>query len=422
MRMAKNLVIVESPAKARTLTKYLGRNYQVKASVGHVVDLPKSKLGRRRRERLPARVPGHPRQEEGASTSSRRPRRTRTRSSSRPTPIARARRSRGTSRSTSASRKNVLRVLFNEITKKAVAGGAEAPAARSTRTSSRPSRRAASSTGWSATRSVAAALEEGAPRPVGRTSAVGGGAPDRRARARDRGVQARSSTGRSTARLEGREPAAVHGAALRDRAANVSTTKSSASRTQPPAKRSSRASRGASWTVTSVETQGAPAASGAAVHHLAPAAGGVAQARLQPEAHDEHRAAALRGHRARATRARSASSPTCAPTRRASRAEALAAGARATSASATAPSTCPKRRNVYRSKKDAQDAHEAIRPTSLECDAGARRRGSSQRDELALYTLIWNRFVACQMTPARLRPDLGRHRGGGRSSSAPPVR
>lgn len=43
--MAKNLIIVESPAKARTLSKYLGRNYQVKASVGHVVDLPKSKLG-----------------------------------------------------------------------------------------------------------------------------------------------------------------------------------------------------------------------------------------------------------------------------------------------------------------------------------------------------------------------------------------
>ncbi|HTF91613.1 MAG TPA: type I DNA topoisomerase, partial [Verrucomicrobiae bacterium] len=42
---AKNLVIVESPAKARTLEKYLGRDYQVKASVGHVVDLPKSKLG-----------------------------------------------------------------------------------------------------------------------------------------------------------------------------------------------------------------------------------------------------------------------------------------------------------------------------------------------------------------------------------------
>jgi len=43
--MAKHLVIVESPAKARTLTKYLGRDYQVKASVGHIVDLPKSRLG-----------------------------------------------------------------------------------------------------------------------------------------------------------------------------------------------------------------------------------------------------------------------------------------------------------------------------------------------------------------------------------------
>ena len=43
--MAKNLVIVESPAKAKTLSKYLGRDFQVKASVGHIVDLPKSKLG-----------------------------------------------------------------------------------------------------------------------------------------------------------------------------------------------------------------------------------------------------------------------------------------------------------------------------------------------------------------------------------------
>ncbi|MGH7830535.1 MAG: type I DNA topoisomerase, partial [Candidatus Binatia bacterium] len=42
---AKNLVIVESPAKAKTLEKYLGRDFQVKASVGHIVDLPKSKLG-----------------------------------------------------------------------------------------------------------------------------------------------------------------------------------------------------------------------------------------------------------------------------------------------------------------------------------------------------------------------------------------
>jgi len=41
----KGLVIVESPAKAKTLKKYLGRNFDVKASVGHIKDLPKSKIG-----------------------------------------------------------------------------------------------------------------------------------------------------------------------------------------------------------------------------------------------------------------------------------------------------------------------------------------------------------------------------------------
>lgn len=43
--MAKSLVIVESPAKAKTLKKYLGSGYQVMASVGHIKDLPKSQLG-----------------------------------------------------------------------------------------------------------------------------------------------------------------------------------------------------------------------------------------------------------------------------------------------------------------------------------------------------------------------------------------
>ena len=43
--MSKNLVIVESPAKAKTINKYLGNDYTVMASIGHIKDLPAKDLG-----------------------------------------------------------------------------------------------------------------------------------------------------------------------------------------------------------------------------------------------------------------------------------------------------------------------------------------------------------------------------------------
>ncbi|MCI0370902.1 MAG: type I DNA topoisomerase [candidate division NC10 bacterium] len=54
---------------------------------------------------------------------------------------------------------------------------------------------------------------------------------------------------------------------------------------------------------------------------------------------------------------------------------------------------------AYKSVRGAQEAHEAIRPTSVMREPGAVR-ASLTRDQLGLYTLIWNRFVASQMPPA----------------------
>ena len=74
------------------------------------------------------------------------------------------------------------------------------------------------------------------------------------------------------------------------------------------------------------------------------------------------------------------------------------------------PAHLPSEPNVYKSKKGAQDAHEAIRPTLLDRDPervrallsenGGGRDARETQDLVKLYALIWNRFLACQMAPA----------------------
>ncbi|MCK6457139.1 MAG: type I DNA topoisomerase [Phycisphaerae bacterium] len=63
------------------------------------------------------------------------------------------------------------------------------------------------------------------------------------------------------------------------------------------------------------------------------------------------------------------------------------------------PRYCPDKPNRYGSAERAQEAHEAIRPTNVTRTPEALA-GHLSEEQLKLYTLIWNRFVACQMTPA----------------------
>ena len=131
--MAKALVIVESPAKAKTINKYLGKQFVVKASLGHIKDLPKKDLA------VDVEHGFEPRYEviEGkkkliARAESKRPGRWRT-STWRPTRIARAKPSATTCRKSCETKKNgpqIYRVMFNEITKKAVQKGLRKAAAR----------------------------------------------------------------------------------------------------------------------------------------------------------------------------------------------------------------------------------------------------------------------------------------------------
>jgi DNA topoisomerase-1 len=62
--MSKNLVIVESPAKGKTIGQFLGKDYKVEASFGHVRDLPKSGMSIDIEHGFVPHLRGQPRQEE----------------------------------------------------------------------------------------------------------------------------------------------------------------------------------------------------------------------------------------------------------------------------------------------------------------------------------------------------------------------
>ena len=126
--MAKALVVVESPAKAKTINKYLGKDYKVIASMGHVRDLPKSKLGvdvdegfEPSYEVIASRKKVLKELKDEAKKADRDLHRDRPRSRRRGDRLAPGRGARR------GNRKKIRRLMFNEITKKGVLAALEHP-------------------------------------------------------------------------------------------------------------------------------------------------------------------------------------------------------------------------------------------------------------------------------------------------------
>jgi len=392
--MAKNLVIVESPAKAKTIGKYLGRDYQVKASVGHIMDLPKNKLGvdvhngfaaeyhviqgkakvveelrKAAKDKECIYLASDPDREGEAIAWH----------------IAEKLDKKG---------KKVRRLLLNEITEKAVQEAVKRPAELNRELyESQIARRVLDRlVGYQISPLLWKKVRRGL--SAGRVQSVA----VRVITEREREVQAfvPEEYWSIIANLEGKLPPAF-AARLAKVGDKRLETKTFRLATEAEAKEILAHLEGAEWTVAKVEKRDrrrnpAPPFITSRLQQEASRKLGYSPARTMGIAQRLYMGVALgaEGSVGLITYMRT-DSPRLSPE--------MTAVARAYINDTYGDSYVPERPNVYRSAKTAQEAHEAIRPTSLEY-APERVAPYLSREELNLYTLIWHRFLASQMAPA----------------------
>lgn len=392
--MAKNLVIVESPAKARTLSKYLGRDYQVKASVGHIMDLPKSKLGvdiekgfaaeyhviqgkakvveelrKAAKDKEYIYLASDPDREGEAIAWH----------------VAEKIGKRG---------KKIRRLLLNEITKNAVQEAIKHPAELNReRYDAQIARRILDRlVGYQISPLLWKKVRRGL--SAGRVQSVA----VRILTEREREIQAfvPEEYWSIIANLEGQEPPSFEARLLKidDQRVDNKTFRIA---NEAEAKAILARLDGVDWTVTKVEKRdrrrnAPPPFITSRLQQEASRKLGYSPARTMGIAQRLYTGIELgdEGSVGLITYMRT-DSPRISPE--------MTAAARAYVSATYGERYVPERPNVYRSAKTAQEAHEAIRPTSLD-NTPERVAPYLSREELNLYTLIWNRFLASQMAPA----------------------
>jgi len=393
--MAKNLVIVESPAKARTLQKYLGRDFQVKASVGHILDLPRNRLGvaidndfqpeyqvihgkGKIIEELRAAAKGKENiylapdpDREGEAIAWH---------------IA--------EKLGARYRRHIRRVLFNEITKSAVERALKAPRDldRCLYEAQQTRRILDRLVGYQISPLLWKKVKRGL--SAGRVQSVA----VRLICERERAIRAFVPVEywSITARLEGSSPPPFAAGLLRIGDQRLDPDKFRIESESAAAEWVERL-RTATWTVAKVERKErrrypAPPFITSRLQQEASRKLGFAPARTMRIAQRLYEGVDIgaEGAVGLITYMRT-DSTRVAP-------EALEA-VRAYILEKFGASYLPEKPVIYPSKKGAQDAHEAIRPTSMDYPP-ERVAPYLSREELAVYALIWNRFVASQMIPA----------------------
>jgi DNA topoisomerase-1 len=384
--MAKALVVVESPAKAKTINKYLGSNFKVVASMGHVRDLPKSKLGvdieegfEPSYEVIASRKKVLKELKDAAKTASE------IFVATDPDREGEAIGWHLAEELGSSNRKKIRRLMFNEITKKGVLSALEHPTnINKAMVDAQQARRVLDRlVGYKISPLLWDKVRRGL--SAGRVQSVALKLVCEREREIEKFVP--EEYWNITARLAGPVPPEFDAKLLKRGGANVKVGN------QAEADAILEDLRRADWTVSSITTK--ERKKGAVPPFITSKLQQAARFPVKKtmliaqqlyegiELPGEGSVGLITYMRTDSTRV----------------SEQALGEVREFIANRYGAEYVPEKPNFYRAKADAQDAHEAIRPTSMQYHPD-EVRAHLTADQYYIYRLIWNRFVASQMPPA----------------------